>query len=75
MMLGDPAVGGEALTAGYVQMALAREQYPLDLVTAAIMHWLIARQMPDGRWLGNGVNRPAVRIQLRSATRRSPRPA
>ena len=25
MMLGDPAVGGEALTAGYVQVALARE--------------------------------------------------
>jgi hypothetical protein len=21
-------------------------------------HWLIARQMPDGRWLGNGLNRP-----------------
>jgi len=21
-------------------------------------HWLIARQMPDGRWLGNGINRP-----------------
>ena len=58
MMLGDPAVGGEALTAGYVQMALAREKYPLDKVTAAITHWLLARQMPDGHWLGNGVNRP-----------------
>ncbi len=58
MMLGDPAVGGEAITAGYVQMALAREKYPLDTVTAAIVHWLLSRQMPDGRWLGNGVNRP-----------------
>ena len=27
-------------------------------MTAAITHWLIARQMPDGQWLGNGVNRP-----------------
>ncbi|HEY6362937.1 MAG TPA: ankyrin repeat domain-containing protein, partial [Vicinamibacterales bacterium] len=58
LMLGDPAVGGEALTAGYVQMALAREKYPLDMMTAAVTHWLMARQMPDGRWLGNGVNRP-----------------
>ena len=58
MMLGDPAVGGEALTAGYVQVALARENYPLDTMTAAITHWLIARQMPNGTWLGNGLNRP-----------------
>jgi len=58
MMLGDPAVGGEALTAGYVQVALAREHHPLDTLTATITHWLIARQMPDGRWLGNGLNRP-----------------
>jgi len=58
MMLGDPAVGGEAVTAGYVQMALAAEGQPLDTVTATITHWLLARQMPDGRWLGNGVNRP-----------------
>jgi ankyrin repeat protein len=58
MMLGDPAVGGEAITAGYVQMALAAEGHPPDTVTATITHWLIARQMPDGKWLGNGVNRP-----------------
>jgi N-acyl-D-amino-acid deacylase len=58
MMLGDPAVGGEALTAGYVQVALARNKHPLDTMTAAITHWLIARQMPDGAWLGNGLNRP-----------------
>ena len=58
MILGDAAVGGEAVTAGYVQMALAAEGHPLDTVTATTTHWLLARQMPDGRWLGNGVNRP-----------------
>ena len=58
MMLGDPAVGGEALTTGYSQIALAAEGHPLDTVTATMTHWLLARQMPDGRWLGNGLNRP-----------------
>jgi ankyrin repeat protein len=58
MMLGDPAVGGEALITGYSQMALAAEGHPLDTVTATMTHWLLARQMPDGRWLGNGLNRP-----------------
>jgi ankyrin repeat protein len=57
MMLGDPAVGGESLTAGYVQLALAADGHPLDIVTATVTHWLLARQMPDGRWLGNGINR------------------
>jgi ankyrin repeat protein len=58
MMLGDPAVGGEALTAGYVQVALAGNSHPLDTMTAIITHWLIARQMSEGNWLGNGLNRP-----------------
>jgi len=58
MMLGDPAVGGEALTAGYAEMALAASGHPLDRVTATMTHWILARQMPDGRWLGNGLNRP-----------------
>jgi ankyrin repeat protein len=58
MMTGDPAVGGEALTAGYALMALAADGHPMDSVTAAMMHWIAARQMPDGRWVGNGVNRP-----------------
>ena len=58
MMMGDPAVGGEALTTGYALMALAAEEHPPDAVTATMTHWLMARQMPDGRWLGNGVNRP-----------------
>ena len=68
MMLGDPAVGGEALTAGYVQMGLAAEGHPLDKVTATTTHWLIARQMPDGRWLGNGVNRPPIEYSTISHT-------
>src|SRR5262249_32464361 len=55
---GDPAVGGEALTAGYAQMALAADGHSLDVATATITHWLLARQMPDGSWLGNGINRP-----------------
>jgi N-acyl-D-amino-acid deacylase len=58
VMLGDPAVGGEALTAGYALMALAAERHPPDATTATMTHWLLARQMPDGRWLGNGLNRP-----------------
>jgi ankyrin repeat protein len=58
MMVGEPAVGGEAVTAGYVQLALAEERHELDTVTATITNWVMARQMPDGSWLGNGVNRP-----------------
>ena len=58
VMQGDPAVGGEALTAGYVLMALAAHRHPADDVTATMTHWLLARQMPDGSWLGNGVSRP-----------------
>jgi ankyrin repeat protein len=58
MAQGDPAVGGEALTTGYVQLALKAGNHPLDTVTATMTHWLLARQMPDGRWLGNGLNRP-----------------
>ena len=68
MMLGDPAVGGEALTAGYAQMALAAEGHPLDKVTATMTHWLLARQMPDGRWLGNGLNRPPSEYSVISHT-------
>jgi ankyrin repeat protein len=50
--------GGIALTVGYGLMALAAERYPLDPVIASHVHWLLATQMPDGSWLGNGVNRP-----------------
>jgi len=68
MMLGDPAVGGEAITTGYAQMALAAEGHPLDTVTGVMTHWLLARQMPDGRWLGNGLNRPPSEYSLISHT-------
>jgi ankyrin repeat protein len=68
MMLGDPAVGGEALVAGYSLVALAAEGHPLDTTTAAMMHWVLARQMPDGRWLGNGLNRPPSEYSLISHT-------
>jgi len=68
MMLGDVAVGGEALTVGYAQLALAAEKHPLDRVTATMTHWVLARQMPDGRWLGNGLNRPPSEYSVISHT-------
>jgi ankyrin repeat protein len=68
MMLGDPAVGGEAITTGYAQMALLANGHPLDTTTAAMTHWLLERQMPDGRWLGNGLNRPPSEYSLISHT-------
>jgi len=68
MTLGDPAVGGEALTAGYAQLALSANGYPLDRVTATMTHWVLARQMPDGRWLGNGLNRPPSEYSIISHT-------
>jgi hypothetical protein len=68
MMLGEPAVGGEALTAGYAQLALAANGHPLDRVTATMTHWVLARQMPDGRWLGNGLNRPPSEYSVISHT-------
>ena len=64
MMLGDPAVGGEAITTGYAQMGLLAEGHPLDVTTGVMTHWLMARQMPDGRWLGNGLNRPPSEYSL-----------
>jgi len=64
MMMGDPAVGGEAITTGYAQMALLGEGHPLDVTTGVMTHWLMARQMPDGRWLGNGLNRPPSEYSL-----------
>jgi len=68
MMLGDPAVGGEALTVGYAQLALSANGHPLDRVTATMTHWVLARQMPDGRWLGNGLNRPPSEYSIVSHT-------
>jgi N-acyl-D-amino-acid deacylase len=68
MMLGDPAVGGEAITTGYAQLALHAAGQPLNTTTAVMTHWLMARQMPDGRWLGNGLNRPPSEYSLMSHT-------
>ncbi len=68
VMSGDPAVGGEALTAGYTQLGMAAEGYPADTVTAIMTHWLMARQMPDGSWLGNGLNRPPLEYSIISHT-------
>ena len=61
IMLGDVMVGGEALTVGYTQLGLAAEGHPPDKATAMMTHWVLARQMPDGGWLGNGLNRPPLR--------------
>jgi ankyrin repeat protein len=60
--------GGVALTVGYGLMALASEEYPLDKTTAAMTHWILATQMPDGSWLGNGVNRPPIEFSTVSHT-------
>ena len=68
MMTGDPAVGGEALTAGYALLALSAGGHPSDTVTAATMQWIMARQMPDGRWVGNGLNRPPSEYSIISHT-------
>ena len=68
VMSGDPAVGGEALTVGYTLLGLAAEGHAPDTVTAIMAHWLIARQMPDGSWLGNGLNRPPLEYSLVSHT-------
>ena len=35
-------------------LALAANGHPLDRVTATMTHWVLARQMPDGRWLAAG---------------------
>jgi ankyrin repeat protein len=68
MALGDPAVGGEALTTGYTLLALAASGHAPDAVTTTMAHWLMARQMPDGRWLGNGLNRPPSEYSVVSHT-------
>lgn len=68
VMSGDPAVGGEALTVGYTQLGMAAEGYPAGTVTAIMTHWLMARQMPDGSWLGNGLNRPPLEYSVISHT-------
>ena len=60
--------GGITLTVGYGLMALAAERYPLDPVIASHLHWILATQMPDGSWLGNGVSRPPGEFSTLSHT-------
>ncbi len=60
--------GGIVLTVGYGLMALAAEGYPPDTMTAALIHWILSTQMPDGTWLGNGVNRPPMESSIMSHT-------
>lgn len=60
--------GGHALTLGYGLMALAAEGHPLDRMTASMIHWALATQMPDGSWLGNGLNRPPIEFSTVSHT-------
>lgn len=60
--------GAVALTAGYGLIALSAEGHPPDKTTAAITHWMLATQMPDGSWLGNGVNRPPIESSTVSHT-------
>ena len=68
-MQGQPAfAGGNTVTLGYSMMALAAEQYPPDKMTAAMTHWSMASQMPNGSWLGNGVNRPPIEYSTVSHT-------
>ena len=51
---------GNALTVGYLMEALAAERQPFDRVTASSTHLLLATQMPDGSWQGNGISRPPM---------------
>jgi ankyrin repeat protein len=60
--------GGITLTVGYGLMALAAERYPLDAIVASHVHWMLATQMPDGSWLGNGINRPPSEFSTVSHT-------
>ena len=56
-MQGDE-LAGNSTTLGYIMSALSAGNHPLDKITAAYAHLAAAMQMPDGRWLGNGVSRP-----------------
>jgi len=64
----DNVPGNIVLSVGYGLMALAAEQYPLDPAIASHLHWTLATQMPDGSWLGNGINRPPAEFSMLSHT-------
>src|SRR5262249_18091953 len=60
--------GGIGLTVGYGLKAPGPKGYPLDKVTASMLHWILSTQMPDGSWLGNGVDRPPMESSTVSHT-------
>jgi ankyrin repeat protein len=61
-------LAGNSVTLGYVMAAFGAERHPLDKITAAYSHLAAAMQMPDGRWLGNGVSRPPAEGGLITTT-------
>jgi hypothetical protein len=66
-MQGDQP-GGNIIIIGYVMMALAAEQHPLDTIAAEMVHVAAALQLPDGTWTPNGVSRPPMEDTLVTAT-------
>jgi hypothetical protein len=58
-MQGDLPSDGP-LQVGYASMALAAAQYPLDDMTASLMHVVLSSQMPDGSWFVGGASRPPM---------------
>ena len=66
-MQGDQPAGN-IITMGYVMMALAAAEHPLDKITAAQTHLAAALQLRDGSWAPNGVSRPPMEDSLVSAT-------
>ena len=59
---------GNFVTVGYVMSALKEVGHPLDRITAGIVHMTAGQQMPDGRWLGNGLSRPPMEDSVVSQT-------
>jgi ankyrin repeat protein len=66
-MQGDQP-GGNIIAIGYVMMALAAEEHPLDIMTAQLIHAAAALQLADGSWTPNGVSRPPMEDTLVTAT-------
>jgi ankyrin repeat protein len=50
MMTADPGVPGGAHSAGYALLALDAEKHPPDEVTDAMVRFIAAKQLQDGRW-------------------------
>ena len=50
MMTADPGVPGGAHSAGYALFALSAENHPADDTTAALVRFIAAKQLQNGRW-------------------------